>query len=52
MIINEIALIINNAIKTLYNNGVHFYQILIGQFIFNLIVYYICNFIKTAQYRK
>lgn len=45
MIINKIALLVNEMIKSLYSNGLHFYQIIIGMFIFNIIIYIICKFI-------
>lgn len=45
MIINQVALLVNDTIRTLYLNGLHFYQIIIGMFIFNIIIYIICKFI-------
>lgn len=45
MIINQIALLVNDTINTLYLNGLHFYQIIIGLFIFNIIIYLICKFV-------
>lgn len=49
MIINEIALIINNMIISLYDKGIHFYQVIIGMFIFDLIIYYIVKMIQEAR---
>lgn len=39
MIINEIAHMYNNLLINLYSSGIHFYQIILGLFIFNFILY-------------
>lgn len=49
MIINDIALLVNNMIKGLYARGIHFYQIIIALFIFDLIIYYIVKMIQEAR---
>lgn len=49
MIINELAKLIKEFITRLYLNDIHFYQVLIGLFIFNFIVYIICKMIKIAK---
>lgn len=46
MIINEIASIVNNIVINLYNNGIYFYQILLGLFIFNFLIYEIVYIIR------
>lgn len=52
MIINKLANIINLFIISLYNKDIHFYQILIGLFIFNFIIYSLCKLIKMAKYNR
>lgn len=52
MIINNLATIVNNTLNNLFSNGIHFYQILIGEFIFNFIIYLICKIIKIAKYQN
>lgn len=47
MIINKMAEIVNNMMINLYNSGIHFYQILIGLFIFNFLVYIIRKMVKN-----
>lgn len=49
MIINNIALLINNFIINLYEQGLHFYQIIIGMFIFNVILYIIRTICKNIS---
>ena len=49
MIINQIANLVNNFIINLYNINLHFYQILLGMFIFNVIIHYICKIIIEAK---
>lgn len=49
MIVNSIFLAINNFIKSLYSSGIHFYQVIIGLFIFNVLVYILTSFIKTID---
>ena len=49
MIINELAQIINSIIIKLYSNNINFYEILIGLFIFNIIIYSICRLIKESK---
>lgn len=51
MIINKIALTINNFIINLYSNDIKFYQIIIGMFIFDFLIYSICNLIKISKKR-
>ena len=46
MIINDLASIVNNLIINLYSNGIHFYQILLGLFIFNFLIYEIVYIVK------
>lgn len=46
MIINDLANIVNNIIINLYNSGIEFYQILLGLFIYNFIVYEIVYIVK------
>lgn len=48
MIINELALIVNNFIISCFSSGIEFYVILIAMFIFNFIIYIICSFLKEA----
>lgn len=45
MIINQIALFVNQMILNLYSKGIQFYKIIIGLFIFNVIIYIICKMI-------
>lgn len=52
MIINNMANIVNNFIIDLYSKGIHFYQIIIGLFIFNYIVYELCSMIKFTRRLK
>lgn len=49
MIINEIAMIVNNMIIGLYERGIHFYQIIIAMFIFTLIIYFIVKLIQEGR---
>jgi hypothetical protein len=49
MISNQIASLINNMIIILYSNGIHFYQIIIGLLVFNVIVYNLCNLIRESK---
>lgn len=49
MIINKIALVINDFINNLYNQGIEFYKIIIGMFIFDFIIYILCKFIHEAK---
>lgn len=49
MIINEMALFVNNMIQNLYSKNIQFYQILIGLFIFNLIIYIVCKMLIEAK---
>lgn len=51
MIISELANIVNNFVINLYNNGIHFYQILIGLFIFNYLIYVIVNIVRRWNNR-
>lgn len=49
MIINQLADIINSLIINLYSNGICFYEVLIGLFIFNTIIYCLCKLIKEGK---
>lgn len=49
MIINEIALMINNTITSLYSNGINFKEIIIGLVILNFIVYVITYMINHFE---
>lgn len=49
MIINEMALFVNNMLQNLYSKNIQFYQILIGLFIFNLIIYIVCKMLIEAK---
>lgn len=51
MIINKLALFINDFLLSCFNNGIKFYQILIGLFIFNFIIYCIYNLLKIGKKR-
>lgn len=48
MIINNIAKIYNESIINLYNNGISFYQVIVGLFIFNVIIYSLCKLLKIG----
>ena len=52
MIINKIALIVNDMIIELYNNNIKFYQIIIGLIMFNFIIYMIYKLITIAKYTR
>lgn len=49
MIINSLARIINDFVDLLYNSGIHFYQIILGLFIFNVLVYFLTGFIRSID---
>ncbi len=49
MIINDIANLVNTMILNLYSKGITFYQILIGLFIFNIIIFYISKLLIQAR---
>ena len=49
MIINKIAYSINNFIIILYSRGISFYEIIIGMFIFDFIIFIICKFLKKIK---
>lgn len=49
MIINEIALMFNDAITNLYNNGIGFKEIMISLVIFNFIVYVITYMVNHFE---
>lgn len=49
MIINNIALAVNDMIVTLQNSGISFSTILIGLFIFNFIIFIICKMLQEAK---
>lgn len=46
MIINNIALLVNDFINSLYRNNIPFYIIIIGLFIFSFIEYLLIKFIR------
>ena len=52
MIINDIAMIINNMIIDLYNSGITFYQIILGLIIFNFIIFILFKLITIAKYTR
>lgn len=52
MIINILADIVNDFIIKLYSSGIHFYQIIIGMFIFNYLVYELVSTIKMSRRLK
>ena len=49
MIINDLALILKSFVENLYSNGIHFYQIILGLFIFNILVYILTGFIRSID---
>lgn len=49
MIINEMALFVNSMVQNLYSKNIQFYQIIIGLFIFNLIIYIVCKMLIEAK---
>lgn len=49
MIINKIAAIVNETIINLYSSGIKFYQVLIGLFIFNCLIYIITGFVRSMK---
>lgn len=49
MIINNITSLINDMIITLYSYDIKFYQILIGLFIFNFIIWKIRYIVKNMS---
>lgn len=49
MIINKLALIVNNFVVSLYANGIHFYQIILGLIVFDAIIYLICLMVKQMK---
>lgn len=54
MIINKLALIVNDFVVGLYSSGIHFYQIILGLIVFNVLIYIIClmiNQMKRGVYR-
>ncbi len=52
MIINKIALLVNNFIINLYDNNICFYQIILALVVLNYIVYLIVYFIQSAKYKR
>lgn len=50
MIINNIALFINDFMINLYNDDIKFYQIIIGLFIINFAIYMVCNIVVQIKY--
>ena len=49
MIINEIALIVNNTITSLYSTGITFKEIMIALVILNFIVYVITYMVSHFE---
>lgn len=49
MIINKIANIVNMTMLGFYSSGIKFYQVLIGLFIFNYLVYIITGFVRSMR---
>lgn len=49
MIINNIALAVNDMIISFQNSGISFSIILIGLFIFNFIIFILCKMIQEAK---
>lgn len=49
MIVNNIFSLINDFVKGLYSSGIHFYQIIIGLFIFNVIIYILTSFVRSID---
>lgn len=48
-IINNLAIIFNNAIISLYNNNIEYWQIIIGLIILNFVIYILAFFIKNFE---
>lgn len=49
MIINELALLVNNLLINLFNNGISFSYILLGLFIFNFVIYVITYMVRHFE---
>lgn len=49
MIINEIALMVNNTITSLYSNGITFKEIILALIILNFIVYVITYMVSHFE---
>lgn len=49
MIINELALLVNNLLINLFNSGISFSDILVGLFIFNFVVYVITYMVRHFE---
>lgn len=49
MIINKLASLLNTFLVNLFEKNIHFYQILIGLFIFNFIIYSLCRLLKIMK---
>lgn len=52
MIINKLALILNDFILKLYSQGINFYKIVLGIIIFDFIIWIIVHMIKTSITRR
>lgn len=52
MIINQLALIVNDFIINLQNKNIPFYIIILGMFIFNIIIYSIKKMFDTSINRR
>lgn len=49
MIINELALLVNNFLINLFTSGISFSDILVGLFIFNFVVYVITYMVRHFE---
>lgn len=49
MIINKMALLVNDMIKNLYASGIKFYQIILGLLILNVCIYFIRKICKNIS---
>lgn len=52
MFINELALLVNKCVVSLYTSGIHFYQIIIGLIVINYLIYLICYMTYKMKYRR
>lgn len=49
MILNELALLVNNLLINLFSSGISFSDILVGLFIFNFVVYVITYMVRHFE---
>lgn len=49
MILNELALLVNNLLINLISSGISFSDILVGLFIFNFVVYVITYMVRHFE---